>query len=183
MPYWNWTALPRLPDAFTQPIWGTVANPLLDVTRLATATDTLPAELVGQPVMDTIYAVTDFELFGTSRPKGQLTLSSSWQRKKGVQGTLEATPHNGVHNWMGGNMATMLSPRDPLFYLHHSNCDRIWANWIALGNGNTADPLWQNFVFTNNFARPNKTLYSVAVKDVLDLSILGYQYPQQGAYS
>ena len=110
-------------------------------------------------------------------------MSSSWQRKKGVQGTLEATPHNGVHNWMGGNMATMLSPRDPLFYLHHSNCDRIWANWIALGNGNTADPLWQNFVFTNNFAPPNKTLYSVAVKDVLDLSTLGYQYPQQGAYS
>lgn len=183
VPYWDWTSLPRLPEAFTAVMWGSVANPLLDTTRLAAPTDTLPAELVGQPVMDAIYAVTDYELFGTSRPKGQSSLSSSWQRKVGVQGTLESTPHNGVHNWMGGNMATMLSPTDPLFYLHHANCDRIWASWIALGNSNSTDILWQNFVFTNNFVKPTKALYSVAVKDVLDLSILGYQYPQQGAYS
>ena len=43
-------------------------------------------------------------------------------------GMLEATPHNTVHNTIAGDMATMLSPRDPIFFLHHANIDRIWAS-------------------------------------------------------
>ena len=86
MPYWDWTALPKLPEAFTQSSWGAEANPLRDATRVATPTDTLPAELVGQSVMDAIYAVTNFELFATSRPTGQTSTSSSWQRKTGRAG-------------------------------------------------------------------------------------------------
>ena len=37
--------------------------------------------------------------------------------------------HNQVHGWVGGEMASMTSPNDPVFWLHHSNCDRIWAEW------------------------------------------------------
>jgi hypothetical protein len=39
--------------------------------------------------------------------------------------------HNTVHMWVGGN--TMPNPRssphDPMFWLHHANVDRIWAQW------------------------------------------------------
>jgi tyrosinase len=181
MPYWDWTALPKLPEAFTLSSWNGVANPLRDVTRVAAPTDTLPAELTGQSVMDAIYAVTKFELFATSQPTGQTSTSSSWQRKAGVQGMLEATPHNGVHNWIGRDMNTMRSPRDPLFYLHHSNCDRIWAQWIALGNTNPADTLWREFSFASNFVRPTQQTYTVRVRDLLDVSTLGYQYAPQGS--
>jgi tyrosinase len=49
--------------------------------------------------------------------------------------------HNGVHMWVGGlwedeagamHGGTMLyntSPNDPVFFLHHANIDRLWAEW------------------------------------------------------
>jgi tyrosinase len=37
--------------------------------------------------------------------------------------------HGGGHNWVGGTMAGGDSPRDPLFWLHHGNIDRLWAIW------------------------------------------------------
>jgi tyrosinase len=40
--------------------------------------------------------------------------------------------HNLVHLWVGGNNGTMLpgsSPNDPVFFLHHSNIDRLWSFW------------------------------------------------------
>jgi hypothetical protein len=37
--------------------------------------------------------------------------------------------HTGPHRWVGGSMNTHRSPRDPLFYLHHCNVDRLWAVW------------------------------------------------------
>ena len=60
---------------------------------------------------------------------------------------LEGFPHNKVHNCIGGvaavdpgpygNMTNFLSPVDPIFFLHHSNMDRLWDVWtrkqIAMG--------------------------------------------------
>lgn len=37
--------------------------------------------------------------------------------------------HNGGHNFVGGHMSQSFSPNDPVFWLHHSNVDRLWANW------------------------------------------------------
>jgi len=57
---------------------------------------------------------------------------------------LEAFPHNKIHNCVGGIvynddgtraadnggfMQANLSPVDPIFFLHHSNIDRIWDVW------------------------------------------------------
>lgn len=46
----------------------------------------------------------------------------------GFQRVLEAV-HGAVHNAVGGTMAGAGSPADPLFWLHHANIDRIWAQW------------------------------------------------------
>nr|AEO51767.1 hemocyanin alphaD-subunit [Helix lucorum] len=45
--------------------------------------------------------------------------------------------HNLIHAYVGGNSKYGLSSLsysafDPIFYLHHSNIDRIWAIWTAL---------------------------------------------------
>ncbi len=45
---------------------------------------------------------------------------------------IEGIPHNMVHNDIGGNMPTMLSPIDPIFYLHHCNIDRLWDVWATV---------------------------------------------------
>jgi tyrosinase len=39
--------------------------------------------------------------------------------------------HNTVHNNIRGDFWTGTAPNDPLFWLHHSNVDRIWAMWEA----------------------------------------------------
>lgn len=40
--------------------------------------------------------------------------------------------HNQVHNLVRGDMVSGTSPNDPLFYLHHSNVDRLWAIWESI---------------------------------------------------
>lgn len=37
--------------------------------------------------------------------------------------------HGRVHLWVGGSMGASSSPNDPIFWLHHANLDRIWAEW------------------------------------------------------
>lgn len=59
-------------------------------------------------------------------------------------GPLEMFPHNKIHNCVGGIvydisgqkikdnggfMQANLSPTDPIFFLHHSNMDRLWDVW------------------------------------------------------
>lgn len=58
---------------------------------------------------------------------------------RGVFSVLEGMPHNKTHNYIGGvgpidpgpygNMTNNLSPVDPIFFLHHSNMDRLWDVW------------------------------------------------------
>jgi tyrosinase len=58
---------------------------------------------------------------------------------QGAFSVLENLPHNKVHNFIGGvgnvdpgpygNMTNNLSPVDPVFFLHHSNMDRLWDVW------------------------------------------------------
>jgi tyrosinase len=45
---------------------------------------------------------------------------------------LEYNLHNVIHRYVGGAMALMASPNDPVFWLHHANIDRIWAIWQAI---------------------------------------------------
>uniref|UniRef100_A0A6B2L294 Tyrosinase copper-binding domain-containing protein n=1 Tax=Arcella intermedia TaxID=1963864 RepID=A0A6B2L294_9EUKA len=47
----------------------------------------------------------------------------------GFRSKFEAAPHSNVHNWLGGNMGTSFSTYDPIFYLHHSNVDRLYVMW------------------------------------------------------
>jgi len=41
----------------------------------------------------------------------------------------ENGPHMLVHGIIGGHMETNWSPADPVFWIHHSNIDRLWTLW------------------------------------------------------
>jgi len=45
---------------------------------------------------------------------------------------VEGRPHAIVHNNIGGDMMSMFSPNDPIFYMHHGMIDKLWADWQAL---------------------------------------------------
>lgn len=49
---------------------------------------------------------------------------------------LEGGVHVTPHVWVGGTMATGVSPRDPIFYLHHGMIDKLWQEWVE-ANGIT----------------------------------------------
>jgi tyrosinase len=100
---------------------------------------------------------------------------------------LEGTPHGNVHVWVGGAVGPLGSPgwmgsfnfagRDPIFWCHHSNIDRLWESWLNQGGGrsNPTDPVWQNTEWS--FFDENGTLVTMAHTDVEDLvGQLGYQY-------
>ena len=44
--------------------------------------------------------------------------------------------HNRLHLYIGGTMADIvISSNDPIFYLHHSNVDRMYETWLQKYNG------------------------------------------------
>ncbi|KAL4724590.1 hypothetical protein ACLX1H_008032 [Fusarium chlamydosporum] len=45
---------------------------------------------------------------------------------------LENVPHGSIHSAVGGEMGDMgpsSSPNDPVFFMHHTQVDRLWALW------------------------------------------------------
>lgn len=67
---------------------------------------------------------------------GYSAFQSALEAGAGLVGT---TMHNGIHNWFNGHMGgsgPIVSPFDPMFYLHHCNVDRLWAMWQMDGHLN-----------------------------------------------
>ncbi|CAK9162626.1 unnamed protein product [Ilex paraguariensis] len=99
-------------------------------------------------------------------------------------GSVENIPHGPVHIWTGDrtqpnieDMGNFYSAaRDPIFYAHHSNIDRMWTIWKTLGGKrqDLTDPDWLNASFV--FYDENANLVRVQVKDCLDTTKLGYTY-------
>lgn len=44
--------------------------------------------------------------------------------------------HNTGHVWVGGSMGSVpTAPADPVFWMHHAEIDRLWAQWQAANPG------------------------------------------------
>jgi len=109
LPYWDYYASASLPAEFTN---ASSNNPLY-VQRVNT---NVRQALTLAPFAPT---VTNF----------QRGLNNAFEP------SLEGAPHNPVHDIIGGIMATMQSPVDPIFWLHHANVDRLWVAWVGAGGG------------------------------------------------
>ena len=172
LPYWNWATHPTIPAPFWQ---GT----LNDTTRAIDSSTPMPPSAVGQPVIDAILAIQDFETFGSGFVPSSCGSGNACQRQPVAYGALEGTPHNVVHGTIGGNMATFLSPLDPIFWLHHCNVDRLWVEWNKQF-ANPANSYWRSFTFDDNFVNgQGNAVPSVAVDSLFDTFALGYRYDTQ----
>ena len=78
--------------------------------------------------------------------------------------------HNSTHRYVGGQMRSTASPTDPLFWLHHANIDRLWSIWQASEAGKNPDNLDEQLSPAPIITRK--------VKDLLDISDLGYSYQE-----
>jgi tyrosinase len=175
LPYWDWSAQRQLPPAFTE--GNPRSNPLNHARPGFARNTSLPDDMVGSPVMSRILMSPDFEAFGSARPRGQNGTGAQWQRRLGAKTELEFNPHDGVHGAIGGDMAQVApASRDPIFYLHHANVDRIWAIWNARGNANSPERMWRDFAFNGNFTNPGGSPWNVTVNNLQSPAALGYRY-------
>ena len=99
-------------------------------------------------------------------------------------GSAEQYGHNMVHLFVGGDMTNLnTSPGDPLFFFHHSNVDRIWAQWSSIwGETNYADA-WKKEVVTGYVDADGVDAPGTAIGDTVNTERLGYRYDHLGALS
>jgi Common central domain of tyrosinase len=111
LPYWNWYVDQQLPESFRKEFIddaGTQKNPLYRGNRNRGVNNGDP---IGLPALVTDYANSDFRSF---------------------QFALNFNEHGEVHGLIGtsANMGNpVYAAKDPIFYLHHTNIDRLLMAW------------------------------------------------------
>lgn len=110
-------------------IFGTTLRRGVDNRTLAIAEDV--RRTLSKPVLeDSGRAMEADPITGTpdNQPRGFRNRVESGRRM-----------HNFGHGWVGGHMGHPLtSPNDLIFFLHHCNIDRLWAEWQNNGHQGAA---------------------------------------------
>lgn len=154
LPYWDWTEdAARTPDSslWADDFMGGAGNPVSS----GPFGDWGISRFLG---LDTLPTAEDVE-----SALSQATFSTFTTQ-------LENDVHNSPHRWVGGTMARRESPADPVFWLHHVNVDRIWAQWQALHPEQVHPDLDEPL-------HPWET----TTREVLDHHQLGYMYDTEPA--
>ncbi len=194
LPYWNYSD-PRspnvrtLPPAFREPQTPSgESNPLFVSERCQSDPDINGGEGVDLEDVDIGAAMgemyfseptTDPNFAGFGGPV------TGWSHSGGSVGSLENIPHGEIHMEVGGFQprgwmsSFTTAGRDPIFWLHHANIDRLWKVWLNQGSrANPADPRWLDMSFTLGSGTSATTL---TVRDVLDTTQppLNYHYTDE----
>lgn len=151
LPYWDYYANATIPAEFTNP---NNANPLY-ADRLNT--NVRPA-LTMAP-------------FSPLLTRFQRGLANAFEP------SIEDAPHNPVHDIIGSVMATMQSPVDPIFWLHHANVDRLWVAWVAAGAGRTMPGLTNRYWADSHVYNSAVSLARTATYNTS--TVLGYRYANE----
>jgi tyrosinase len=175
LPYWDWQANPFLPAQFQ--VGGNAALYVPAPNRNVSINNGSVGVGNQTPGVNNAFAQPIFETPISGPPGADLLIQY---------------PHNNVHvavgNWSpivpypyyqyGWMSNPQTAAQDPIFYLHHSNVDRLWNLWLAYSNLNsdpTADTAWGGMVF--NFFDENANQVSMTPCDVLRaLQQLNYSY-------
>ncbi|XP_051124777.1 polyphenol oxidase, chloroplastic-like [Andrographis paniculata] len=190
MPFWNWDspAGMTIPAMYANPR-SALYDPLRDrahqpptVVDLNFSGGDSAADQITQRNLTTMYR----QMVSNSRTS-RLFFGSPYRRGEDPNpgsGSIENIPHGPVHVWTGDskqpnfeNMGNFYSAgRDPIFFAHHSNIDRLWTVWKTLGGRrkdiDDRDYLDASFVFYDE----NAQMVRVKVRDCLDQGKLGYVY-------
>jgi tyrosinase len=144
LPYWDWT-VDRTPTAS---IWGpdfmggngTGGSQQVTTGPFAFSTGEWTLTVL-DPGDTTSFLTRAFGAMGSLPTQQAVNAAKSvvpydsppWNASSSVntsfRNRLEGVIHNPGHMWVGGSMMAMSSPNDPVFWLHHCNIDRLWAEW------------------------------------------------------
>ncbi|MBK8378194.1 MAG: tyrosinase family protein [Nitrospira sp.] len=142
LPYWDWFSSHRkLPGAYSDP--NDNSKPTVERDPQHGPDGRNPEEDVGEEdVMEAALTADTFTEFGG-------TASGS--------GIPEGTPHGAVHVDVGGDMGFFDSAgKDPVFYAHHANVDKMWSDWNKASSIHTNPTATAFLNLTWNFYDENK---------------------------
>lgn len=152
LPYWNYYDSPAVPSEFLDP--------------------SLPLYRGDRTGSDVSSGLT-LDAFAGTIIRFQRGKASAFEP------VIEPLPHNRIHNLIGGAMASIkISPRDPVFWVHHANIDRLWVAWLAAGGGRK-EPLESNTYWSGSFTYGSAVPAVPRVWTASTTSYLGYQYDNQ----
>jgi polyphenol oxidase len=181
LPYWDWETQRDLPMTYIYP--PNNMNSLWDSSRNTGMTkqgspplplQALPDNDGTQMRVDLLNSITDFTTFGGDADN---------------EGVFEKDPHNLIHSDVAkelppgsrrGDMPKDMgnlgyAARDPIFFAHHANIDKLWSDWNGLAGGpglptnaytNPTDVGFLNLRWP--FYDENKQVVSISAADVLD---------------
>ncbi|WP_083702053.1 tyrosinase family protein [Mangrovimonas sp. DI 80] len=86
--------------------------------------------------------------------------------------------HAGAHRWVGGAMPTPLSPRDPIFYLHHTFIDKLWDDWETANPGGSSFIITSMIRYDGTYVFNGEVLPLVDPDDIVDSKALGVFYAE-----
>ncbi|HEY1142120.1 MAG TPA: tyrosinase family protein [Lysobacter sp.] len=169
LPYWDYTSYDTskrgiLPAQFRMsddPVFGSLYRP--DRSTLANT---------GQP----IHKNQAGDAMDISAAMGKPNYSSV-DAVQGFCRAIDSGIHSKIHVLVGNskNMgAVPYAGRDPLFWVHHSSIDRMWASWNRNGGANPSTASWASKAFA--FANEQGVRTSGRLKDYFDTLPLGYTY-------
>jgi tyrosinase len=193
LPFWNYenASFRTLPDPFRNP--ADSSNPLYVAQRTSncnsggpcisasTASDSVAMSLIpfcscsGGSCTGCTTGISSDEAFGGG-------FIAAPNHSGSVPGELELQPHGVVHNAVGGPTGWMsyftCAARDPIFWLHHANIDRLWQVWLNQTGGRKnpiANTEWATQTFT--FFDENKNPVTMTACQILNMATqLDYKY-------
>ncbi len=113
MPFWNSTNDQSLSSALWDDNFMGQFNLAWNLNRNPGAAGALPTPAI----LNNTFSLTNFLLFSDAIERGPI--------------------HEGAHRWIGGVMMGPPSPRDPLFYLHHTFVDKVWHDWEEINQSSS----------------------------------------------
>jgi len=197
LPYWAWEKAGQngLPGTFRDAKYGGQDNPLFEAKRADAANkgQPLPAgSVAGSFSVDWEEHALPTERFSTNRAAmsyGGLRVAKTMALKKpgssGQFGMMESLAHNRIHMEVGGGNGYMMDPRtaarDPIFWFHHANVDRLWNRWLDVKGHQLPDPTadkdWYDQEFP--FYDENGKQVVVSVSKILELASKESRYDDE----
>lgn len=91
---------------------------------------------------------------------------------------LERGPvHHGAHRWVGGAMSATVSPRDPVFFLHHAFVDKVWQEWED--NRQSSSFMMTSMIrYNGTYTFNGQTLPTINPNNITDSRTLGVFYAE-----
>lgn len=154
---------------FTLPYWDAIANPIMPAPFRAQRYKGQPNALwhkrndsvnegqpLASPVKTSAFIVSNASAFRGWYQQGADGCGGFGGAGDQGPGELETFPHNKIHTLIGGDMGgTEKAARDPIFWLHHCNVDRLWQVWRnADAAHHDPDDNWLDQTWTFNSPAP-----------------------------